>query len=1187
MTMNDAVVKVEATTMTTNSAGAAADDSASSITVNTKAPANFPPPKTDKPRPHVCGTCQRSFARLEHLKRHERSHTKEKPFECPECTRCFARRDLLLRHQQKLHQTTTPSSRPRARRESTSGTPGQSRARKNSVAGHHAGAGTNPGSGAASMRPRANTISHVDGSAMHLMGGSANPQVARMPPSHGHNRHPSLAGLPMHHHMDAGFGGMATAMSQRGVNHNLPKLETHAITNSMDFTNNGLRTAPPMAFNGDFDFENLLFGPGSTINPNALHYNDSPPSLGLDPTSPFLSGLHDGMPDMMLSANHQMDDSFDWLTGFEHQMSFQGADNAIDGSSPSAVSNVSQSGISDVMLDGSNRHISAAATTSAMWQPALMAPPQLPNTFSMDLSGSVFPDLLNGAPMSPQPQPQPQPSTAQKGNDVYFSTPPPSMSSLSPSLVPGLNTQNFNQALGFAAGPDTPSSINGGNHGVPPVSTITDATRTAIVNALSQCSSFGGRKYSFPNPGSPMSPGVQNNPTTVPDHVKTLPSTADLQRYVGCYLRYFHPHMPFLHIPTLSFDVPPSSSHNRSTTLAGSGCLILSMSAIGALYERDNVQSRDLFETAKKMIQLYLEERRKADVRKADFRRTPGSDSNSQFNEGAVHTPVWLVQAMLLNVVYGHNCGDKTANDIASTHCAALVSLAQAADLLRSVRVEPSENLDSHMTDDSSWIGGGSMRPEPEEQTEWIQWKTTEERKRTLYAVFIMSSLLVAAYNHTPALTNSEILLDLPCDEEFFAAESSTAFAARGGVRGANHNRMTFHEALGELLRANEKRQKRMAALNGASGVPTQLGSAAGAELKPSTFGCLILINALHNYIWETRQRHHNKVWTTEETEKMHRHIEPALKAWQAAWASNPRHSLERPNPSGLGPLSADAIPLLDLAYVRLFVNLSRSKERFWQRDWDGMAEELSRGSEVVQQNEQSPASNADSNSTESSDASAASSVFVESPATQQSASPEFSAVKFPAAPSEQSAAQASSGRSTSRREKHLRKAAFYAADSLAMADKLGVTFAEFSSKELPLQSAMCAFDCAQVLAEWVATLQDRVGRYLGILGQDDVDLTQVPAIMLLEEEDVKLLSKVQDVLANADIKINVEVVSGTMAAVQMDDHNGYAARILRVTACLLEKAAVWPVTHLMAQSLETHANHVRARAEKSVMACE
>lgn len=59
--------------------------------------------KTDKPRPYVCATCTRSFARLEHLKRHERSHTKEKPFQCPVCERSFARRDLLLRHKQKLH----------------------------------------------------------------------------------------------------------------------------------------------------------------------------------------------------------------------------------------------------------------------------------------------------------------------------------------------------------------------------------------------------------------------------------------------------------------------------------------------------------------------------------------------------------------------------------------------------------------------------------------------------------------------------------------------------------------------------------------------------------------------------------------------------------------------------------------------------------------------------------------------------------------------------------------------------------------------------------------------------------------------------------------------------------------------------------------------------------------------------
>jgi hypothetical protein len=1112
--------------------------------VNTaKAPAaNFPPPKTDKPRPHVCATCQRSFARLEHLKRHERSHTKEKPFECPECTRCFARRDLLLRHQQKLHQTTTPSSRPRNRRESTSSAaPGQSRARKNSVASANASAAANA---AASMRPRANTISHVDGNAMQMMA-AANASIARGHAQPTHSRHPSLIGLPMHN-MDHAFGGMSSVMGHRGMHHGLPKLETHGI-NSMDFSA-GLRTAPPMAYGQpDFDFEGLLFGqPGSTINPNALHYSESPHSMAIDPTSPFGNGMAD------MSSSQHLDENFDWLTGFEQGMSFtKPNENAVDESSPSAMSTTSQSAMSDVMLDGSN-HPAVTTATSSIWQPAIMGPPVMGNHFSLDLSGSVFPDLMNGAPVSPQPPSQ------KMMNDIYFSTPPPSMSSLSPSVRPVHSTHNLNQTLNFGQGPETPTSMNGGHHVPSPVFTITDTTRAAILNALSQCAPFGGRKYSFTTPSSPLSPQYQTNGDNVPEHAKNLPSTADLQRYVGSYLRLFHPHLPFLHIPTLSFDMPTKPSNGRTSPVGGSGCLILSMAAIGALYELDHSQSRELFEMAKKMIQLYLEERRKADVRKADVRRTPMSDHGSQGPESSVHTPVWLVQAMLLNVIYGHNCGDKTASDIASTHCAALVSLAGAAGLLRPMKTDSAENQEIQLNDaEGSWSG---IKPESEEQAEWLRWKTMEERKRTLYTIFILSSLLVSAYNHAPALTNSEILLDLPCDEEFFAAESTAAFRLKGGVRAAGHNRTTFHEALGELLKTNEK-QQRMALSNGHQqfGSSVNMGDIPKSELKPSTFGCLVLINALHNYIWETRQRHHNKIWTNEETEKMHRHIEPALKAWQAAWASNPHHSLERPNPFGMGPLSADSIPLLDLAYVRLFVNLSRSKEKFWQRDWDGLAEELSRGTEIIQHAEHSPASNAES-TTEPSDASASSSVFVDSPPTQSS-SPDFPSAKFPSNTSIQSQV---SNRTISKRERHLRKAAFYAADSLSMSDKLGVTFADFTSRELPMQSAMCAFDCAQVLAEWIATLQDRVGRYLGVLGQDEVDLTQVPAIMLLEDEDVKLLGKIQEVLDSAEMKMNMDLMSGNMstgmdARLQMDDHCGFAAKILRVTAYMMDKSAVWP----------------------------
>lgn len=992
------------------------------------------------------------------------------------------------------------------------------------------------------MRPRANTISHVDGAHMQLMA-AANVNVARNGLHNTHSRHPSLAGLPMQNEYH--FGGMSSALGHRGMNHALPKLETQGF-NNVHF-GGGLRTAPVNGgFNAEFDYERLIYGPGTTINPNALHYSDSPQSMVIDSASPY----HQAFPDM--SASQTLEENFDWMNGFDHQMSFQDAnENAVDGSSPSAISTASQSGISEVMLDGSNN---PTTTSSSMWQQSMMAPPQMtPNPFTLDLGNSGYNDMMNSGPLSPHNMP------SKNVNEPYFATPPPSMSSLSPSMMPGITTQGFHPPMNL--GPETPMSMSGmSNQSQLPLVTITDSTRQALLAALAQCTPFGGRKYSFPATSSPLSPHFQGRSNSVSDGSRGFPSTQDLQRYIGAYIRYFHPHLPFLHIPTLSFDVPGylSDPNHAAGLVGGRGCLILSMAAIGALYELEHTQSKELFESAKKMIQLYLEERRKADVRKADHRKA-GVDHGARLPENSVHTPVWLVQAMLLNVVYGHNCGDKIAGDIASTHCAALVSLARAADLLKP------QNMQSHQHPPDEGYWGEEV---PDDQQEWYTWKAMEERKRTLYAVFILSSLLVSAYNHVPALTNSEIMLDLPCDEEFWAAETASGFYAKGGARMADHNQVTFHDALGELLRTSDKQQQLHGAQGQAFGPGVGPQDVPKSDTRPSTFGCLVLINSIHNYIWETRQRHHNRVWTNEETEKMHRHIEPALKAWQAAWASNPHHSLERPNPFGFGPLSADSIPLLDLAYVRLFVNLSRSKEKFWQRDWDGMAEELSRGNEIIQHAEHSPNSNAGS------DSSATSSVFVDSPPTSTS-SPEFKAGMLPP---ENNQYQNNGTRpnntnnlaaqpvSTSKRERHLRKAAFYAADSLAMSDKLGVTFADFTSRELPLQSAMCAFDCAQVLAEWVATVQERVGRYLGILGKDAMDLSQVPGIMLLEEEDCKLFKKIEEVLNSAEIKMNYEL-AGMGAVAQMNaaqrltgtDNCGYGSKILRVTAYMLEKAAVWP----------------------------
>lgn len=263
--------------------------------------------------------------------------------------------------------------------------------------------------------------------------------------------------------------------------------------------------------------------------------------------------------------------------------------------------------------------------------------------------------------------------------------------------------------------------------------------------------------------------------------------------------------------------------------------------------------------------------------------------------------------------------------------------------------------------------------------------------------------------------------------------------------------------------------------------------------------------------------------------------------------ASNPQHSLQRPGASGASSLSADSIPLLDLAYVRLFVNLGRSKEAFFRRDFDSMAHELAQGTEIIQHADHSSDGHCQTARPDVSDQ--------YSP--NMGASFIKSEVLAPAAADCYSQQSSTASGQTSKRERHLRKAAYFAADSLANADRLGVTFADFDSRELPISSALCAFDCAQVLAEWVSTVQQRVGRYLGILGKNEIDFGQVPAIMLLEDDDSKLLDKIRDIINSAEMKLasNGNATSSPI----MIPEGSYGSKILLVTAQMLQRAGVWP----------------------------
>lgn len=1125
----------------------------------------LPPPKTDKPRPHVCTTCDRSFARLEHLKRHERSHTKEKPFECPECSRCFARRDLLLRHQQKLHQTTLPSSRRRgARRESASSGAGGGAVRARKPVANADG-----GASGVVMRPRANTISHVDNATIGMLA-NADPSMAGLEgfnPRLGYQ--PSMSELPGV--SGYSFRGMSTAVGHHGNHVALPRLETSGLNIGIGGT---LKTAPPYGGpRGSIDMENAWLGPESTVNPAQLHFSNSPGSFVFDPpVSPFDQSFA-----AMPAAYAALDDegNFTWFGGFENQPSFQNVnEQGVDESSPSVISTGSHSGLSEPMLDcskNSNQPISLWPTST------LPQAPITPN-LTMDWSMPAYQDTFAPGQLSPKSL-----QMQLGGADQYFPNPLPIRAPTPLSKFQGLCYPYFHPPMIIEPDNETPGnsmdSVSSSNRqsSMTSFSTelITDAVRQALL-AILPASPVHGHDHLTVSLASMSSSSTAFGGSSQSVSNLFLPSTLDLQRYVTAYIKYFHPHLPFLHIPSLSFHClvhvndTRASTHHLGMAQSGSsgsgGSLLLAMAAIGALYEFEHPASNALFELAKKTMEEYLENNHAAGV---------AGESKGSCGTSNQPSDLWLIQAMALVVIYGHHRGENVSSEVASSQCATLVGLAResqhasialdnsSGDVKNMSCINPyafshEAQLCIERPKSGNWgseVGNESFRC----QTEWYQWKLKEERKRTLYVVFIMSSLLISGHIHMPTLTNAEIRLALPCDEDMWAADSAESWMALGGKVVADIKETSFAAALSFLLTANERpqeqkqqqqQQQHTFKVEPSSNLSTD--AVPERQFKPGTFGCLVLIHALHSYIWETRQRHMGRQWTTHETQQMHGRMEPALKAWEAMWNDNPNHSLDRTHLSGCGFLWTDCIPILDMAYLGLYVNLGCAKEAFWRRDYNAVADELARGPALVPvvSNNSSPLAST-GHHVDGGFSAPTGSYF-------KSDSPDGAIF------SQLGQHVVHTQHQYSNRERHLRQAAYCAANSIMTSIQMGRTTLDCDSRESPIQAATSFYDAAQILAEWVSTVQERVGRYLGILGTGYVDFCQVP-VGLLDEEDCRLLEKVRGLVGSLEGRVASYGFTNSSLPNQMANELpgmegwDFGSKLLAMTAFLLKMAPVWP----------------------------
>ena len=176
-----------------------------------------------------------------------------------------------------------------------------------------------------------------------------------------------------------------------------------------------------------------------------------------------------------------------------------------------------------------------------------------------------------------------------------------------------------------------------------------------------------------------------------------------------------------------------------------------------------------------------------------------------------------------------------------------------------------------------------------------------------MFAIYILTTLLYSVTtsdlttSQSAFLLPSNINLTLPCEEDIYSAPSPVVWRT---LNLSATKMPQFIDAFHTLIHEQK------------STVHTL------SSRRFSMFGALVLIAAINSEIH--RQIMHNENNCVENPAILQEKFEPVLKAWEFAWRSHP-HACLSATSSIFGPLSADSVPLLNLAYVRLFADTSRA----------------------------------------------------------------------------------------------------------------------------------------------------------------------------------------------------------------------------------------------------------------------
>lgn len=574
-----------------------------------------------KPRLFVCNTCTRAFARLEHLRRHERSHTKEKPFTCSVCQRKFSRRDLLLRHAQKLHAGCADAVarlRRKLIRADADDAPALTQVSKPRVDPIHFNLNSFGAADADAKDPRDPAFVRMHRAHSVRDNGLKRKLLDRRHAARG--RGTSFSAQSGNNYATAALSDLDPAPGADAVEFSTPQLLPSSAADDSLWLNS-LSTIPGMSKDERAPYFELLDASllmrsdsvASLLLFNHVDQAAAPPGFGAFPMSRASSvSKYPPQTDAGEGASAEFGYSFYDVPDF-------GA-GGLFGAKPVArpLSPIKQE------LEDDFPDMDHAPALSTFENNEMLFPATITEGVNFDLNflndiDELTQDFDAGAKYLPNGYSfyGDNMSVSSSGQDSVPPSQLMSPSAMNPAALhhplPFVGDKHHSETSASVVQPPQPVHTPGYSHSL----LFTKRMRFLINKSLSK----------YPISGI-MTP--------------TIPSNEKLEFFLRSFNEKFLSHFPFIHPSKLNeFEVMRVNANEASSTESAVVCLPLLVATIGALLANNKNDSENLYEASRRTIHIYLENRKNT--------VNGASDPQSSLSTN----PLWLIQSLTLSVIYG------------------------------------------------------------------------------------------------------------------------------------------------------------------------------------------------------------------------------------------------------------------------------------------------------------------------------------------------------------------------------------------------------------------------------------------------------------------------------------------------------------------------------------------------------